>query len=45
MDPGLGELVLRVSGLWIASGSLFSSPVTSGSSKMSGRYRILVYRL
>ena len=28
MNPGLGELVLRVYGLWIASGGLFVSPVT-----------------
>ena len=32
MDPGRGELVLRVEILLVASYSLFISPVTLGSS-------------
>ena len=40
MDPCLGELVLRVCGLWIASGGLFVSPVTSDSV-----YQCIVYNM
>ena len=44
MDPGRGELVLRVEILLVASDSLFIPPVTSGSSKMGRRLRDCVYQ-
>ena len=45
MDPGIGEFVLHVERLLVASDSLFVSSGNLGSTKMGRRLRTLVYRL